>query len=142
MNGIGARPEYTVGRFSAKFSNVQGTMMQKSVAFDGLSATGFRTVHVIDPSNPLRPSRSNSRQLDGADQPAASHLVLLCHFSVSTLDWSLEATRASGQCVDEVDGKASSQCCDGVGDVALRPDGRRRAGGSLGIAQVPRSSRG
>ena len=69
-------------------------------------------------------------------------LVLLCHLSVSTLDWSLEATRASRQCVDEVDGKTSSQCCDGVGDVALRPDGRRRAGGSLGVAQVPRSSPG
>ena len=73
---------------------------------------------------------------------AATFLFLLCHLPVSTLDWSLEATRASRQCVDEVNGKVSSQCCDGVGDVALRPDGWRRAGGSLGVAQVPRSSRG
>src|SRR6201987_6223918 len=81
-----------------------------------------------------------------SDQLSISHvcvlLFLLCHRSVFTLYWSLEATRTSRQCVDEVDGKASSQCCDGVGDVALRPDGRRRAGGSLGVARVPGSSPG
>jgi hypothetical protein len=69
-------------------------------------------------------------------------LVLLCHILVVVPSVCLQAARTSRQGSDETDGEAAANGADGVWHVALRPDGRRRAAGSLRVAQVPRAAGG
>ena len=69
-------------------------------------------------------------------------IVLLCHFLIHQRPLLPQTAGTSGQRFDQSDGQLTADACDGVGDVALRPDGRCRAGGSLGVAQVPRSNPG
>jgi len=71
----------------------------------------------------------------------SSLLVLLCHRLV-VCRACLQAARTSRQGSDETDGETAANRADGVWHVALRPDGRRRAAGSLRVAQVPRAAGG
>ena len=70
-----------------------------------------------------------------------SVLVLLCHLPRLCDVW-LEAAWAARQGSGEADDEVLADGADRVWHVPFRPDRRRRAAGSLRVAQVPRAAGG